>query len=226
MELGEIMPKEKLCSVEKICRINIRYYLIRVDRKYYVIDYSSPKNFKNYFLALFPEELSSWDVYDVTETKDNYRVRNQKSFNIDKIATTILLLYLFHVMFFPNKFNIGIITKDLFIFDHPLLFIGISFLTTLVLIALLMFKTNQINFDGIEKYSLINNKPRKKNILKGLLIMVIGYGGIWAMAFFGTNYANIFMFGISCVNYMIFIKFIEFQPSMNGRIYYIKKEKE
>lgn len=162
MELGEIMPKEKLYSVEKICRINIRYYLIRVDRKYYVIDYSDPKNFKNYFLALFPEELSSWDVYDVTEIKDNYRVKKQRSFKIDKIYTILLLFYLPHVMLFPDKFNIGIITKDLFIFSHPLLFIGISFLTTLVLIALLIFKTNQINFDGIEKYTLINNKPRKK----------------------------------------------------------------
>lgn len=220
------MPKEKLYSVEKICRINIRYYLIRVDRKYYVIDYSDPKNFKNYFLALFPEELSSWDVYDVTEIKDNYWVKKQRSFKIDKIYTILLLFYLPHVMLFPDKFNIGIITKDLFIFSHPLLFIGISFLTTLVLIALLIFKTNQINFDGIEKYTLINNKPRKKNILKGLFIMVIGYGIFWMMAFFGSNYANIFMFGIIFVNIMIFIKFIEFQPSMNGRIYYITKEKE
>lgn len=112
----------------------------------------------------------------MTEIKDNYRVKKQRSFKIDKIYTILLLFYLPHVMLFPDKFNIGIITKDLFIFSHPLLFIGISFLTTLVLIALLIFKTNQINFDGIEKYTLINNKPRKKNILKGLFIMVIGYG--------------------------------------------------
>ena len=49
--------------VEEICRLNVRYYLIKVHNRCYVIDCSNPKNFRSYLL----HELQKWKIYDVTD---------------------------------------------------------------------------------------------------------------------------------------------------------------
>ncbi|RLV26711.1 hypothetical protein DIX60_10765 [Streptococcus iniae] len=56
--------------------------------------------------------------------------------------------------------------------------------------------------------------------------IIISYLVLWMMAVWGTNYSNLLLFGFIFSNCVFLVKFIEFQPSMNGRIYYITKEKE
>ncbi|TEB47221.1 hypothetical protein C6N09_07505, partial [Streptococcus agalactiae] len=52
--------------------------------------------------------------------------------------------------------------------------------------------------------------------------LIISYLALWILAIFGTNYCNLILFGFIFSNCLLLIKFIEFQPSLNGKIYYIK----
>ncbi|HHS2882329.1 TPA: hypothetical protein ACTEK4_001913, partial [Streptococcus agalactiae] len=76
------MSKNKLYHLEKICRISIRYYLIRINKEYYIIDYSNPKNVKNYFTAYFSNNY--WEVYNVTTDYKKFKKQNFDLHQLEK----------------------------------------------------------------------------------------------------------------------------------------------
>ncbi|EGP5427586.1 hypothetical protein D3I38_12285, partial [Enterococcus faecium] len=52
--------------VEKADRIDIRYWLIEIQGKKFIIDYSNPSDLRNYFSGLFPELNTEWKIYDIS----------------------------------------------------------------------------------------------------------------------------------------------------------------
>ncbi|ESR08714.1 hypothetical protein IUSA1_11015, partial [Streptococcus iniae IUSA1] len=196
MELGEIMPKEKLYSVEKICRINIRYYLIRVDRKYYIIDYSDPKNFKNYFLAYFPEVSNAWDIYDVTVDKDKFKKQSLDIKKIEKIFVCLLLGYLFNMVLFPQQFNLSQLTYNDIIVDKALVWLGLGLVISLMISIVLMLKTKELDLSSYSHYQLTTSRLKKSNIFKGLISSLFLYSSFWVLAFLGSSYLNLIIYGL------------------------------
>ncbi|WP_031239782.1 hypothetical protein, partial [Streptococcus iniae] len=190
------MPKEKLYSVEKICRINIRYYLIRVDRKYYIIDYSDPKNFKNYFLAYFPEVSNAWDIYDVTVDKDKFKKQSLDIKKIEKIFVCLLLGYLFNMVLFPQQFNLSQLTYNDIIVDKALVWLGLGLVISLMISIVLMLKTKELDLSSYSHYQLTTSRLKKSNIFKGLISSLFLYSSFWVLAFLGSSYLNLIIYGL------------------------------
>lgn len=79
----------------------------------------------------------------------------------------------------------------------------------------------------LSKYNvkrLIYNSDKKNNKIKVILSLVVSYLTLWLMAIWGSNYSNLILFGFILTNSIFFIKFIEFQPSLNGKNYYIEEK--
>ncbi|CNE80304.1 hypothetical protein [Streptococcus agalactiae] len=83
------MEKQQLNRVEKITKLNSRYYLVSICGRYYILDYANPKNYKDYLVGLFPERLNSYDIFDVTDDK-NIFLKKEK---IPKLLLKVLLSF-------------------------------------------------------------------------------------------------------------------------------------
>ncbi|MFD3049014.1 hypothetical protein ACFKKK_04430, partial [Streptococcus agalactiae] len=91
------MEKQQLNRVEKITKLNSRYYLVSICGRYYILDYANPKNYKDYLVGLFPERLNSYDIFDVTDDKNIFLKKGKNSKVTTKGVTIFLFLYLIHI---------------------------------------------------------------------------------------------------------------------------------
>ncbi|HFV2956970.1 TPA: hypothetical protein ACGPL9_001602 [Streptococcus agalactiae] len=83
------MEKQQLNRVEKITKLNSRYYLVSICGRYYILDYANPKNYKDYLVGLFPERLNSYDIFDVTDDKNIFLKKGK----IPKLLLKVLLSF-------------------------------------------------------------------------------------------------------------------------------------
>ncbi|RJX42957.1 hypothetical protein DPH46_10775, partial [Streptococcus agalactiae] len=98
-------------------------------------------------------------------------------------------------------------------------------LNIIIFIGILLYlnmTTKEIELSKYESRKLFNSKPRNRKWLTYISSLIISYLALWILAIFGTNYCNLILFGFIFSNCLLLIKFIEFQPSLNGKIYYIK----
>lgn len=89
-------------------RLDNRYYLIEVHNRLYVIDYFNPRDVRNYLWGFFPKHFSSYNIYDVTDISDRYKIKSNpkwlsvfKSINTSSFISLVVALWL---LFFPPTF--------------------------------------------------------------------------------------------------------------------------
>ncbi|ESR08650.1 hypothetical protein, partial [Streptococcus iniae] len=159
------MDKKQLKRVELVTKINWRYYLVSIGGKYYILDYANPNNIKDYLVGFFPEQLEKFDLYDVTDEKNKFLKQGKSSFITKTQFGICFILYLVHIMIFPEKINIAYITKSNFIFNNIGLFMAMSIVFLFILILLLNIKIKPIDFSKYESFKLISTEHKKKNPL-------------------------------------------------------------
>ncbi|WP_017470475.1 hypothetical protein [Amphibacillus jilinensis] len=95
--------------IEAIERMNIRYYKIEIDGKWYVVDYSNPQDIRNYFPGLFPDVQVKWKMYDAEPL--NYPEKIKKKKYHSKVRWDIVFFFLYLSEFHnseslsPNEFE-------------------------------------------------------------------------------------------------------------------------
>ncbi len=220
-------------NIDKINRIDSRYYLIRVNKNYYVIDYSNPRDFRNwFFVPLFPERLRKFDAYDVTGDEKLYMVKNVWRYQsiISKGIFIMYILILLDGFLMPSKLNIFDWTFNLSILYNPFYYLKMIIIGIFCMIFILNITAlNSINLNKYKKYELTDiyvndNINFNCQRIKGLLSMFIIYPSLFIAAILGRNYALLIQFGFVSIYAMCFIKFIEFRPSMKKQKFYIKEE--
>ncbi|MGT2820239.1 hypothetical protein [Streptococcus intermedius] len=208
--------------VEKICRLDVRYYLIKVHNRYYVIDYSNPRNFRNYLLYFYPKELQEWKIYDVT---DHYLEYISTSFwrkvvsYSGRLLAILIVFYFFSGLVVPRKFKMQTWSYDSRILQNWM-YILLSILVGFILVVLLMILNSSARID-LEKYpnffmrvATINRKKELPFVLKiiyWLLGVVFLVGGSILLGILGQNYIGLFLFCFGVPYYCILSKFIQFQ---------------
>lgn len=215
------MEVRDLKRVELVNKISIRYYLVSINGKYYIIDYADINNFKDYFIGFFPERIRSYDIYDVSKDYKKFLSNGKFKFFSIKTFTVFFILYLINIMIFPQKLNLAFLTKSTFILNNIILFYFLSLLTIIAILILLKLKNTKLDLSRYKKSELIYMNYKKNNPFKVFLSILVGYVVLWCMALWGSNFSNLILFGFICANSLFFIKFIEFQPSLNGKNYVI-----
>lgn len=220
--------------VDKVRRINIRYYLIKVHGKYYIIDYSNPKDIKSYFPGLFPETLTEWKIYDVAILKNqknlnfSYEVNPKKSINWTIMA---FLLYLLNVMFFPEKLNLSNLTYDPIILQRWPQTLGYILASVGIIFLIIFFQKLSINLTGEEKLTLKQaqvNETESKNWfsklplrLRWIISMIILIPIFTLVGIAASSYSQLFVFLVVPLYVLFFGKFITFIPGSNKSKYQI-----
>ncbi|HEN5849700.1 TPA: hypothetical protein U6609_001980, partial [Streptococcus agalactiae] len=146
------MSKNKLYHLEKICRISIRYYLIRINKEYYIIDYSNPKNVKNYFTAYFSNNY--WEVYNVTTDYKKFKKQNFDLHQLEKYFITIMFIYMLNMIFFPKVLNLSQLTRSSIIDEIPFLWLGLGLAISIIIALILIITEKKINLTTYKKVIL------------------------------------------------------------------------
>ena len=236
--------------IETAQRIDIRYYLIKVHEKNYVIDYSNPRDIKSYFPGLFKETTSQWKIYDVTDIKEDIKIKksffHRIQYNVQtKIAwvSIIFILVLLNGMLFPEFMNFMYLTYTPQIFQHwkLVLFLIIMgyFLGVLLLICT---KQSRLPLNEAESFILKQIKKEKRNKkwyldwldrLPNSIRWIISV--FFVIPFFvalgigrpqSSNYVQLLFLGVIPLYSLLFSSFINFKPIENEWKYQIIKSEE
>ncbi|EPU21731.1 hypothetical protein SAG0135_04100 [Streptococcus agalactiae LMG 14609] len=216
------MSKNKLYHLEKICRISIRYYLIRINKEYYIIDYSNPKNVKNYFTTYFSNNY--WEVYNVTTDYKKFKKQNFDLHQLEKYFITIMFIYMLNMIFFPKVLNLSQLTISPIIDEIPFLWLGLGLAISIIIALILIITEKKINLTTYKKVILYSHKKNNSSIVKGFFSELMIYTPFWILAFMGSSFLNLCIFGYCLSNYVRFSRFIVFQPSLNGKNYFIEEK--
>lgn len=230
-----MVEKRSKYLIEEAERIDLRYYKIKVHGKYYIIDYSNPRDIRNYFPGLFPEVTRSWKLFPVESITYSTSLDDAKKVRESKIRweVVIFLIYLFNVMFFPDKYNFSSLTYNSNIIKNWLLTITIVFIGAIVILVSLYTKGSTHVF--ITKEYVWLNKIEKdhqnsKARLSVLIICKWFLSYLVCIVMFGlvglgsSSYSQLFVFFIIPVYGLLFSKFITFEPIKSKNKYQILKE--
>ncbi|MEY8462308.1 hypothetical protein [Streptococcus merionis] len=226
------MVENKSYGISKSWRIDSRFYLVEINERFYLIDYSNPKDFRNYLVPFFPEIISSWTAYDVTQDKESFTEgkiwRKFKYFK--QMIFCFFVFFIINTMLFPIDLRLNQLTTDTELAKNwiPILFyILFGFF---IIIFILISLTNKV--PNLEEYSSF--KLQKENtettspkiivILRGIILSVIAYPTLLVIGIGGNNYIQLLLFGFIGIYCLIFIKFIEFQPTMGRQRIYLKEK--
>lgn len=225
------MVEDTHCTISKTLRIDSRFYLIEINERFYLVDYSNPKDFRNYFVPFFPETMSSWMVYDVTQDKELFtECKIWKVFKIFK--QTIFYFFMFFVinlLLFPKDLRLTRWTTDSQLTQSWLLILLYIILGIFIIIIMLIYSTSEVKH--LQRYPVltlqINTKTEKNKmtiVLKGIVSSLIAYPILLAIGIGGNNYIQLLLFGFIGTYSLVFIKFIEFQPSIGRKKIYLKEK--
>ena len=213
-------------------RIDSRYYLIEIGGRYFIIDYSNPKDFRNYLVPFYPEIMTEWTIYDVTGDEKKFEKSRMWSFFeiFKKFSILLFIFFLINSLLFPAYLNITSWTYDIDISRNW--FSWLVYISFGVVFIVLFFnltnkktiKLTDYRIAKLEKVQKMEQLPKYKKILRGMILILLAYPILLLIGIFGNNYAQLIMFGFVAVYTLIFIKFIEFQPTMGKQKYYIKEE--
>lgn len=214
--------------IEKVERVNIRYYLIKVHERYYIIDYSNPAKLRNYFLGSFSNITEEWNIYDVTENKNQFPVKQSTWFsrNITLIGTSIFIFFVFNGMLFPQSMNVSVLTKDAGISQHWLAITLTVFLGALLIILFLnIINKPKIEFEKNKVYILtqVDNDKKNSKILVGIIFFILSVFFLLLLGIAGANYGSLFIFSFFGMYMLLFNRFLTFTLNKNSRKYHIVK---
>ena len=231
------MKKYSKYLIEEAERIDIRYYKIKIRGKYFIVDYSNPRDIRNYFPGLFPEVTSKWNLIPVELIKNTERINGIIKIRNGKVKWEVIafLVYLFNVMFFPNKYNLSNLTYHSNIRENWLLTMILVFTGAIVIFLCLFIIGSKYKFDGVVNSYLIkieneNKKHSSKvNLIRifnwlvsyTLIIVLFGLVGIGS-----SSYSQLIVFFIIPIYGLLFSKFLTFEPIRSKSKYKIIEKEE
>ncbi|OFI46003.1 hypothetical protein BG262_05830 [Floricoccus penangensis] len=219
--------------IQSVKRINIRYYLFELHGRYYIADYSNPKDLRQYIAGMFQELQDYTTIYDVTGHEKEYNAKPlkwyEKSGN-EKLIYLIAVTYLVNIVVFPAKLNLAILTYDPRIVESWKTIILLMGIGSLFIIVYLYFKKTYIDLEGNKEYLLVpsTNIPKKLSKFKRLLLYIVMIIFLILLLFIGigsSSYSQLLFFGIIPVFPIPFSRFLNFVDINNTKYHIEKKEK-
>ncbi|EPU33039.1 hypothetical protein ACXZ8Y_07485 [Streptococcus agalactiae] len=161
-------------------------------------------------LEIFPGQLKKF-------------IKDAKVHNILTISALLECLHkiIDRLQFFPKNINIAYLTRSHLILEYFYLFILLSIFSLVLAICILNRRNKALDLSKYKSSFLKYNNQKRKSPFIVILSIIISYIVLWGMALWDENFSNLFLFGFIFSNSLFFIKFIEFQPSLNGKNYYI-----
>ncbi|BDR59410.1 hypothetical protein [Xylocopilactobacillus apicola] len=237
-------------SVKEYERIDIRYRLIHVKDKDYILDYSNPRDLRNYFMGTFYYKNSlQWKAYDVTHCreqipviKDYYKIEQRARL----IEGVIGILYMINIFCFPKSLNISYLTYDPRIRSNWKLIIMILLVISLVLIFILAsLKQYQLPVAKDEylilkqtNYKELNAKDAAESkfyirwfykippFLQSLVAGVLFVMGIFIFGVIRSNFGDLIFFVIYMYCVIFLGRFLFFIPAHKNKKYTILEKGE
>jgi len=160
--------ERKYVVIKDVKRINVRYYLIQIDNKSYIIDFANPKDFKIYFFWIFIASNNQWKIYDVSGKEKEYITKSPALFQ--NLFSTILLFlvmicYIINVDSAPAHINLRQLTMDSRIVQYwPL---SIAFVFTIPFIIGIILYRKETDLILVEKSEILvlDDRRSKKMII-------------------------------------------------------------
>lgn len=186
-------------KIETIRRINLRYYLIKIDNRYYLIDYVNPKKIQSYFLPF--SQRMVWKIYDVTAERNRYGKENISLLTkIRQGVLWIFLLLIVHMMTFPKNVNLWHLTQNSFVEKNWLMIILEVVISSLT-IGMIFYITPNLVDDLSNKtsYHLTQISSGKEYSFGARLIIVLILSVIFL--FFGilsSSFIGVILFSFMC----------------------------
>jgi len=225
--MKDVVSNNNVYKIDSVEKINVRYYLIKIEDKSYIIDYANPKNIKNYFSVVFLKNHSQWRIYDVTGKEQDVKAKPLPFYQTDtcwRMIGCVYLAYLLHIIFLP-KLNIWSLTIDSgILYNWELILAGILCGAVAIFIVLYRQKT---------KIQL----PQQTSVLirkhvPAVLVRILAGGAFFVYAtvplllgIVTASYANLFLISIGVTYMLIFIKFIRFVDIKRNRYRIIEDER-
>lgn len=186
-------------KIETIRRINLRYYLIKIDNRYYLIDYVNPKKIQSYFLPF--SQRMVWKIYDVTAERNRYGKENISLLTkIRQGVLWIFLLLIVHMMTFPKNVNLWHLTQNSFVEKNWLMII-LGVVISSLTIGMIFYITPNLVDDLSNKtsYHLTQISRGKEYSFVARLIIVLILSVIFL--FFGilsSSFIGVILFSFMC----------------------------
>lgn len=216
--------------VEKIGRLDLRYYLIKVHNRYYVIDYFNPRDFRNFL----PKKVYEWKIYDVTDNYQDYvsmpLVWRLPPY-IEKFMIGMVFLYLFSGLILPKQIRLQILGYDPRILQNwNWVLFGILIGYLLLVLLLAVMRPNRKELGNYPTYLLRQiPKKNKKELrfiplsIRWLFTMFILLSMFLFMGIVSRTYVGLFVFSIYGTYSSIVPQLANFPLSTGNSEYYILK---
>lgn len=176
--------------IEDIKKINSRYYLLKINKKLWIIDYFNNYDLRNYFpfRVFFQQSIKQeWSIYDVTGKENNYPARALHTVEFFPPGVCLLVTFAWYV------FTIQALASEKKFFSGIIVLVMIPLITYLFfLIKKKKIKrldiVNQPSFilKVVNKKSTYSMKVRIKQtaeILLFLMIFFLSYPNIGILLF-------------------------------------------
>jgi hypothetical protein len=216
--------------IDDVKRINIRYYLIKIDGKSYIIDYANPKDLKTYFPIAFPRMNQEWRIYDVTSNEQKYNAKwlpfYQRPKYIRLLALSVIS-YLINIRYFPPSLNFRYLMMDKRIVEHWYVSLCVILLGAFAIFMWLYTRPTEIELPKASQW-LVREYPLSKISLIVLSLVVFPFLNI-AGLFLGivsSNYVQLFVFGIFPFYSFLFTRFSDAIRTRPTDLYEIMTEEE
>ena len=214
-------------KVKKIKRMSIQYYLVKINNRYFIIDYSDPKKISNYFLGSYSKCITKWMLYEVTDSIDKISLKKNNFFlrNIDIILTTLVLGFVLNGMLFPEAINLVNLTAAVNISEYwkwILLFVALGGI--LIFILLNIFNEPIKELEKYKKYTLKSNEKNKIWLFYVVAIIFFSLSMLFSLllGIYGRNYLSLGIFSFLTTYIIIFNRFISF--TLEDKYQIIEKE--
>jgi len=196
-------------KITDIKKINIRYYLIKIEDKSYIIDFANPRNIKTYFPLLFPLSNHQWALYDVTNSKNKYQAKSLPLYQTSAYRLTlkkIVYVYLINIMLFPEALNVHFLTKNKRIGEHWLSSLLFILFGAFIIFGVLFFQQTNISLPQMQKLLMRKKGTPSKRIL-GYFILIVGILSCLLIGIGGSSYSQLFVFGVLPLYSLLFNRF-------------------
>jgi len=218
---------DKYVVIKDVKRINVRYYLIQIDNKSYIIDYVNPKDLRNYVAWFFISINKEWKLYDVTGKEKNYVVKSPPLYQ-NPIRTVLLFIliicYIINIESASAKINLRELTRDPRIIQYWGLAVGFVLAIGLVIITILYYKETDIILTKQSQKLVRYYNPSKRFLILtwfgpvGLFILML------VMGILDGNYANLIAYGGVPLYTLVFSKFVSFLDIKRNKYYIVENE--
>jgi uncharacterized membrane protein (TIGR01218 family) len=209
--------------------INVRYYLIKIGDKSYILDFANPKDLRQYFFMYFPKCCSEFNIYDVSGDEKKYDAKPLPFFRSDAsgpITSFIIKSYIVHIFLFPRFLNILYLTKDRRIVEHWGVTLFVIFFVIFVIFLLLYFSRTKIDLPTQSSFLVpledVKIRPSDRRVILYIALpVVIFFSVFWGISI--SSYVHLLVGGILFPSAILFMRFGGV-PSMTRKFHIIEKE--